>query len=446
MHRSDRRRCWLGPAVAAVLLVAVGVGGCGDQTAPPGTPRDPAPGTIPEVIPPGDSTPADSAPADSAGGGSVEGGQTVSPDGAVAIAPGQSIQEFVSRYPEGTKFLLKAGTHSGQTVRPRDGQQFLGEWPNTVLDGGNSAQYAFETLRAGARDVLIQGLIIQHYATGNIAEGAIQGDNGKSWTIQGNEVRRNAAVGIRIGDGFKVLRNNIHHNGINGIAGYKADDVLIEGNEVAHNNTSNTRLAPVLSTIAGIKVLMGHNFTARGNYVHHNKGKGIWTDHMLLNTLIEGNRVTDNTGPGIWHEASYGAVIRNNYAGNNGLSGASWLEGAGIQVSNSPDVEIYGNTVEYNTNGITAMYARSYPASGPHGPRLVRNLSVHDNVVRMRKGRVGIVTNTGSDAIFTSWNNRWENNTYYIGSLAAPFAWRNQNYTVRQWQAVPQDASGTFRR
>jgi parallel beta-helix repeat protein len=249
-----------------------------------------------------------------------------------------------------------------------------------------------------------------------------------------------------VGDRFKVLRNYIHHNGINGVGGYRADDVLVEGNEVAHNNTSNTRLAPSLSTIAGIKVLMGHNFTARGNYVHHNNGKGIWTDHMLPNTLIEGNRVTDNTGPGIWHEVSYGAVIRNNYAGNNGLGGANWLEGAGIQVSNSPDVEIYGNTVEYNTNGITAMYAKGYPAGGPHGPRALRNLSVHDNVVRMRKGRVGIVTNVGSNAVFTSWNNRWENNTYYIGSLTAPFAWRNQNYTVAQWQAVPQDASGSFHR
>ena len=52
----------------------------------------------------------------------------------VAISPGESIQEAVNRYPEGTTFRIKTGIHRLQTIVPKNGDKFMGE-PGAVLSG-----------------------------------------------------------------------------------------------------------------------------------------------------------------------------------------------------------------------------------------------------------------------------------------------------------------------
>ena len=77
-------------------------------------------------------------------------------------------------------------------------------------------------------------------------------------------------------------------------------------------------------------------------------------------------------------------VIRHNTGERNGLDGsASWLTGAGIQVANSPNVEIYSNRVRDNANDVTAIQTSGGSVrTGAYGPLGVENLSVHDNVVQ----------------------------------------------------------------
>lgn len=408
------RRC---SQLATAFMVASAVGACSDQLEPDAN-------GAPESAPPS---------------------YLLSTTDGTPIYPGQSIQSAVNSRPTGTKFIIKAGIHRRQRVVPKDGNKFVGE-PGAVLDGENVAYYAFETLQSHPRDVIIQGLIIQNYAPSVETHAAIQGDNSIGWTLEANEIRNNKRTGLRAGDGMKILRNKIHHNGMSGMAGYKADNVLLDGNDISYNNTSNAIYTPSHSRIAGMKFVLAHNLTIRNNAVHHNQSKGIWTDHMYLNTLIEGNRVTDNRDAGIWHEASYNAIIRNNICQNNGAAGSGWLGNSGIQVSNSPNVEIYGNTVSYNGNGIGVMYASGYTTTGPHGQLIVQNLNVHDNIVRMSKGRTGLVTNTGDKSIYTSRNNRFVNNTYYLGTSTTYFTWNELNRTESQWRAIPQDATGKFYR
>ena len=71
-----------------------------------------------------DSTAVDSADTASAAGGMI-------PDAAssgTTIYPGQSIQQRVDAYPGGTTFYLKAGVHRLQSVVPKSGDSFVGEW------------------------------------------------------------------------------------------------------------------------------------------------------------------------------------------------------------------------------------------------------------------------------------------------------------------------------
>jgi parallel beta-helix repeat protein len=56
------------------------------------------------------------------------------PAGAVAVAPGTSIQAVIDKAGDGAAFCLKSGVHRVQVVRPRSGQRFYGE-TGTILNG-----------------------------------------------------------------------------------------------------------------------------------------------------------------------------------------------------------------------------------------------------------------------------------------------------------------------
>ncbi|HEX6536610.1 MAG TPA: lectin [Gemmatimonadaceae bacterium] len=389
----------------------------------------------------GSTTPpsSDSSSTDTSSGSS--GGTTTPPAGAVTLRPGADIQAAVNSHGGGTAFYLEAGTYARQSITPKSGDKFIGA-SGATLDGQHATTYAFQ---GSADNVTIQGLIIQNYnppaQMGAVKAGGNSASDGTSgWVVEDNEIRYNATAGIRLGTQMKVLRNKVHHNGQEGIVGI-GDNVLVEGNEIAFNNYQDA-YNPGWEA-GGTKFVHTNNLVVRNNYVHDNHGPGLWTDIDNYNTLYEGNRVENNTQMGIFHEISWKATIRNNTVSGNGFKMNSWLWGAGILVAASKDVEIYGNTVKNNANGITAVQQNR--GSGTYGTHLVQNLNVHDNSVTVSSGgRSGIAQDIGNNAVFTSWNNHFHHNTYYIGGNSHPFEWMNQQIGKSQWQGYGQDTDGTF--
>ena len=294
----------------------------------------------------------------------------------------------------------------------------------------------------GATNVTIRGLVVEKYANG-AQYGAIAG--GRSWTIEDSEVRWNHGTGIVVGAGSIVRRNNIHHQGQLGLKALgNTAPTLIENNEISYNNTAG--FGPGVYGEAGATKFVGTTgLVVRGNFSHHNDGPGLWTDINNRNCLYEGNRVEDNAWRGIFHEISYDCVIRNNIVRRNGfrfpgVSGA--FEGAGILISNSPNVQVYGNTVEDNRNGIMGR-------DEDRGAGLnVLNLSVHDNTVRQTDGgRAAGLTDTdpGSDPYAAGSNNRWARNTYIV-SGSTKWRWApNQDMGASQWMAAGQDSGSVFK-
>jgi Right handed beta helix region len=366
----------------------------------------------------------------------------------VAVFPGQSIQAAVNANPAGTTFVLKAGTHQKQTVVPKSGDVFIGE-TGTVLDGGNSVAFAFDK---GDRlpypsNVRIQGLVIQNYAPG-FQKGAINGGTAggrasaqtTGWVVSACEVHHNRGAGLNLGHRMQVLNNSFHHNDQIGVRG-SGDDILFQGNEVASNNPGwHYGYTGTGREFGGIKFSHTHGLVARGNYVHDNNGNGFWTDIDNLNALYEGNRAVGNAGVGIIHEISYAVIVRNNVATGNG-TGRGGAYGAGILISNSRDAEVYGNTVTGNKMGITANELDR--GTGLYGPYEVRNLYVHDNTIQTA-GQTGIQAG-GGGAVYTSWNNRFRNNTYTgLKANRTPFLWLNGRKTVEQWKGYGQDVTGKF--
>jgi parallel beta-helix repeat protein len=361
----------------------------------------------------------------------------------VTISPGQSIQAKVNSYPAGTQFLLKAGTYYSQRVVPKSGNAFIGE-PGAILDGKGATRYAFERGNSPyPNNVVVKGLIIQHYAPpeqqGAILAGGPQPDQKTTgWVVQNCEVRYNATGGIRTGDKTKVIGNFVHHNGQLGIMG-SGDSVLVQNNEISYNNYQN--LYPFGIALGGGKFVNTRWLTVQGNKVHDNQGNGLWTDIGNRYALIENNVVEANSGAGIMHEISYDATIRNNTARKNGFA-RGWVTGAGILISASANVEVYGNTVTGNKQGIVGIQQKRVHAGIDYSTNL-KNLNVHDNTVQVAIGGVSGISSI-SNLSFTSRNNRYVHNSYDIGTDLKPFSWMNSKRTKSQWQSYGNDVTGTF--
>jgi len=285
-------------------------------------------------------------------------------------------------------------------------------------------------------NVVIRGLVIEGFA--NPAQtGAVDAGGASGWVVAGNEVRHNHATGIIVADHGRVRSNFVHHNGQQGV-GATGEGVLIENNEFSFNNTVGFAAG---WSAGGAKFAEVRDLMVRANYVHHNDGPGLWTDINSIDVTYAGNRVESNTGMGIFHEISYSATIYDNEVRENGLGACEWLYGAGILIAHSSDVEVFNNTVENNCNGITGI--QQDRGSGPHGPYLLSNLYVHDNVVRMPSGHSGVADGDGNLRVY-ELNIRFENNTYHIDLASRPFAWQNESVTHEEWQDFGNDVTGTF--
>jgi parallel beta-helix repeat protein len=319
----------------------------------------------------------------------------------------------------------------------------------------NPTGHAIETsvtpsaFSGGATGVRISGLVIERYA--NAAQhAAVNEGSGAQWTIESNEVRDNHGIGIGIGSNGIMRDNNVHHQGQMGITA-RGSDGLVERNEVAYNNTAFFGDGHYAET-GGSKFVFTTSLIVRNNHVHHNHGPGLWTDINNVGCLYEGNTVEDNDWRGIFHEISYDCVIRNNIARRNGFNSpgpAGAVEGAGILVSDSRNVEIYGNTVEGNRAGIMAIDAdRSASHPSTLGEHNTVNVYVHDNVVTQGGGDVGGVVDRDPyhDPYAASEGNRWVANTYVVGAAAVRWRWvSNTDYDRPHWLGFGQDSGAVFK-
>jgi hypothetical protein len=333
------------------------------------------------------------------------------------------------------------------------------------MDGENATQFAFRGQVGGAwvNNVTLRGFKITRY-TPPAQNGAVWAGNGitlaegtSGWVLDGMEISYNANLGVRVGHYTRVLNSKLHHNGTINIGGV-GKSVLIDGVELAYGN-SGCPNDPGFES-GGSKFTNGDSLVVRNSVFHHNCGAGLWLDVNNINYVLENNRSEDNLREGILVEISYRGVIRNNVVKRNGSANdpfmtQNWLWGAGIGIHSSSDVEVYGNTLEDNHNGIVGLQQNR--GSGTFGPYVVQNLYVHDNTIKQNlpqgpgfaNAAAGIVQDNGDATVFTTRNNRYRNNTYFLlplgGGQSPGFEWQGwQNDT--QWKAVGNDLTGTFTR
>jgi len=306
-----------------------------------------------------------------------------------------------------------------------------------------AAPYAFRgTGETGfPKNVTIRGMVIEKYAGGEGGNegGAIWTEKGADgWLIDSVETRYNHFAGIRFAGHARVRGSFTHDNALEGWSSYRSDSATIEGSESAHNNTDGYICT---WNCGGGKMAETRWFTARNNYVHDNLGNGIWLDIDNRWCLIEGNRVIGNRNQGIFQEIGEDCVIRNNDVERNGVTRrGDDLGGAGILVVSSQDVEVAGNRVLDNGNGI-GIREDNHRGHGIYGEWTTKNVWVHDNTVRLSVpgSLTGAGDLSGMGTIFSPGTVRFERNSYDMAGAGSSFTWKGARHSPAQWRGEGND-------
>lgn len=357
-------------------------------------------------------------------------------------------------YPEDLFFDSKPLMRVASASLVAPGTWYLDYSTDKIYVGSDPGGHVTELSTLGAAfwgdagNVMIQGLVIKMYAC-IAGKGAINAMNSLygygpaavNWKVDSNEIMLNHGVGVRVNSGMLVTNNKIHDNGQMGIAG-NGDQILVQNNEVYKNNYAGYAFD---WEAGGIKLAnYATNVTIDGNYVHDNAGPGIHADISCDYVTIKNNHAAHNIGSGIHYEISYDGVISGNTVENDGSSplGTSFWYGAGILISNSSNVQVYGNTVTNCMNGIGGTQTDRGTDSKTGTVYTLQNLYVHDNIITQKTGyAAGIVKGSAfDDSVYTNWGNHFQNNTYYLSDHSYPyFYWLGQNWTYAQWQTYASE-------
>ncbi|WP_405603291.1 right-handed parallel beta-helix repeat-containing protein [Streptomyces sp. NBC_01410] len=304
-------------------------------------------------------------------------GPAKAPAGAVTVDPAVvgDLAAKTKKSPPNTTFWLRPGKHRLESDRyaqiiPKKGNTYLGA-PGAVLDGRKTNQYAFG---GAARDVTVRHLTVQGFVAPQ-NEGVVNHDSADGWVIEHATIQNNSGAGLMAGARQQVRASCLRGNGQYGMNAYKAgdplSDLVLEGNEIVGNNTDDwERRRPGCGCTAGVKFWAVNGADVRGNWVHANRGAGLWADTNNNDFRIEDNVLEANDGAALIYETSYNAVIRKNtIRRNNWVVGRKYADRgdnfpfATVYLSESggeprirartDKIEIYRNVLENNWSGIT---------------------------------------------------------------------------------------------
>jgi parallel beta-helix repeat protein len=361
----------------------------------------------------------------------------------VELAAGQgssALQALIDANIPNTTFCIKDGSHPwAGSVTPKTGDTFIGEF-GAILDGTG---WAFTDLNQGAfrcHNQDIDNVTIKNLEIRNMPAKAIGAffNSCDRWIVENNTIHDNR-IGVHVGNYFGVRYNKIYnHHGDDastnpnlrggGYVGYKPIGTVLEYNEIYDNGPEQ-------------KIFFGQDTIMRHNYVHGG-AEGLWCDGCGNGNVIEGNIVEDVTGDGIFYEASGQGIIRNNT-----------LTRAGILVSVSYNVEVYGNTINDALRGTQFFLdCRRLAESNIIGPLSFHDLYAHDNTFTVPTTGPPLATTifflstctAEQQESFAAQNIRFDSNRYLVPSLTTKYwMFGYATKTFADWQALGQDTAGS---
>lgn len=232
-----------------------------------------------------------------------------------------------------------------------DGKLHLGSDPGRrTVEVAVRARWVQGT--GGAREVTIRGFRMLHAAP-RAQGGAVESGDGSGWTLDGNDLSHSHALAVKLdGADHTLIDNRIHRNGQTGVGSSYSEDLRIERNTIACNNTENFNPA---WEAGGVKILRAKRPLMLDNDVLDNDGMGLWCDTDCEAARIENNRVRNNSRQGINYEIARDCLIQGNRVWGNGFGFTNWVWGAGIMLQNASDCRVTANVVAWNADGISVV-------------------------------------------------------------------------------------------
>lgn len=354
-------------------------------------------------------------------------------------------------FADGSRRLLHVGSRSqlssGQWFFDYEADRiWLADDPATFTSLETStASFAFGG--TAVRDVTLKNLVVEKYAS-SFQFGAIGGDQHNrytyGWQLQDITARYNHGVGILVGPGMTVNRAYVHDNGQLGMGGHGTDpetgysaDVSVTNTEIAHNRVLGVNWG---WEGGGAKFVFMNRMKFTNNWVHHNKGPGVWFDVENHGADISSNLIEDNENQGIFYEISSGGRIFWNTVRRNLSVMDVGAHAGSIDISNSSDTEVFENVVSDTVNGILLRQDGRRIEEGA-----IRNVGVRRNIVQIEDGHNGLLASHVLD--ISEWTERSGNtfaaNTFHVDDLGARrFKWGdafNDKLTSSEWLNIHDD-------
>jgi hypothetical protein len=244
----------------------------------------------------------------------------------VEVSTEQNLDDVVRARSGGTTYWLAPGTHhlgkdTYDQVQPHRSDVFIGA-PGAILDGQHRNLYAFG---GDAPDVTIKFLTVQNFGSegANNNEGVINHDSARGWKVDSSTIQTNAGAGVMLSSDSRLTGSCLRRNGqygFNAYAEHGVTNVILDGNEITGNNTDDwEKRRKGCGCTGGGKFWATTRAKVTNNYVHDNRGVGLWADSNNAGFRFEGNYISGNDSEGIMYETSYNAVIMNNTFSRNAL-------------------------------------------------------------------------------------------------------------------------------
>ena len=248
----------------------------------------------------------------------------------------------------------------------------------------------------------LDAITVVNYNSGRQGAAIQPQPHASGWLVRNVSALRNSWAGLLVADGMKILGGHYNDNDQLGIGnndatgmvldGLDGDPATFDGPEMARNRLLHESCD---YEGGGMKWAYGQ-ITIRNAYVHDNLCRGLWADINARDALIEHNLVVNNQEEGIFYEISQDAVIRNNQVYHNGLGGRGWYWAGGITAASSFNVQVYGNRLSGNYNGITGTQQTRTDSTPP--AHLLSSYSVHDNVICASSSHAtGVISDNGTN-------------------------------------------------
>jgi hypothetical protein len=380
--------------------------------------------------------------------GILGGGPTEPPEGAVIVPAGDNSSMRFTLREENTIFWFAPGVHTlggGQfsQIIPGSDSTYVGA-PGAVIDGRQLNRYAFT---GDAENVVLRYLTVRNFVA-PLNEGVVNHNDGKGWTVEYSTIAENEGAGLMVGGPDNTYRYNcIRDNGqygINACCGTEeqpVENLVLDHNEITGNNTGDWESAiRGCGCTGGVKFWINKNVTVTNNWVHDNRGTGLWLDNNNLGFVIEGNLIEHNDAHAIFMEAGYDARIRyNNFKENAIVKGSEFQEAGSlfptgaIYVSENGSPDGYGlrttptvishNRFDNNWGGVVLWEnANRYCSSTAHThpPYCTLKVDLYDDA-RCESGTENVLPDTIGDEYRCRWsteNNLVEHNVFKIDKEA----------------------------